>query len=164
MLVVAFDASSLILLAKIDLLEKISENMDLVVTKQVEKEATVKETYDSKLIQKKIKNGKIRVESVEDRICEALAEDFNLDKGEASAMGLYKEGKYDLLVTDDGKSIDACKILDIKYTTALNILVRLVEKRKLDKDRGIAKLRRLEDYGWYKSKLIEEAEKSIRGE
>lgn len=159
-----FDTSSLILLAKIDLLRNLSEDINLSITEEVEVEATKKETNDAQLIQNVIEEGKIGVESSKKEITDRLAEDFNIDKGESSAMGLYKEREYDLLVTDDGKSIDACKVLDIDYTTALNLLVRLVEKGKLDKERGVAKLRKLEDYGWYKSRLIERAEKSIRGE
>ncbi len=164
MVSLVLDASSLILLAKIDLLEVIGTELELCITEKVKKEATKKGTKDAKLIERRIELGDIEVEEIDKKESETLADDFNLDEGEASAIVLYQRMDADILATDDGKAIDTCKILDVRYTTTLNLLIRAVEKEKLGRERGVAKLEKLDDYGWYKSRLIENARKSIRGD
>ncbi len=161
-----FDASTLILLAKIELLGKLAKEKDIVITETVEREATIKkDTFDSKLIRSLIDEGSISVELVEkNSIIEDLMRDFNMDKGEASTLALYQEMEGELLATDDGQLIKAAKVLGIPFASSVAFLIRANQKGLLEEDIALEKLRKLEKYGWYKERIIKDAESKIRGE
>ncbi len=161
-----FDASTLILLAKIELIGKLAKETDIVITETVEREATIKkDTFDSKLIRSLIDEGSISVELVEkNSIIEDLMRDFNMDKGEASALALYQEREGELLATDDGQLIKAAKVLGIPFASSVVFLIRANHKGLLEEDMALEKLRKLEKYGWYKERIIKDAESKIRGE
>ena len=61
---IIFDSSTLILLAKVELLREIAKQLEVVIPREVERESTVKNTFDAKLIKKPIENGKIKVAKV----------------------------------------------------------------------------------------------------
>jgi len=61
---IIFDSSTLILLAKVELLKEIVRQLEMVIPREVERESTVKDTFDAKLIKKLIEDGKIRVAKV----------------------------------------------------------------------------------------------------
>lgn len=161
---IVFDASTLILLAKIELLGDLSKEIDISIPDTVEEEATAKEdSFDAKLIKSLIEEDRISVRSVEEpSLAEQLMEDFNMDKGEACVVVLSKELNSDLIATDDGQLIKAAKVMDISFVTSITFLVRANEKGVLDDDIALEKLRRLEEFGWYKPRIIEESEKRIK--
>lgn len=160
---IIFDSFTLILLAKVELLKEIVRQLEVIIPGEVEEESTVKDTFDAKLIRKLIKDGKIRVAKVRAKGGKKkLKDDFNLGEGEASAL-LFAKDKGSPLATDDGPTIKACKILDVKFITAIHFLIRIYKKGFLSKDMALAKLEKLEKYGRYSSRIIDDAYRRIKG-
>jgi len=160
---IVFDSSTLILLAKIDLLREIVSHFEVIITKEVEKESTKKECFDAKLIAKLIKKKSIEVkETTSEKGKERLRQDFNIEKGEASALLLAKM-KSCSLATDDGPTIKACKIMNVRFITAIHFLIREYKNRSLDVDTALVKLEKLRKYGRYNPRIIEDASKRIKG-
>ena len=101
----------------------------LIIPKAVESECTSKkDTYDAKLITQRIIEKRIIVQKSSNlKIRKKLMRDFNIANGEAEALTLCLD-KNQLLLTDDKKAINACKILHLPFATAPNILIRAYEK------------------------------------
>ena len=159
---IVFDASTLILLAKITALKKTVEKGKAIISLDVEEESTIKENlFDAKIIKNLLKGGLIKIENV--KLNKKIMEDFNLDKGETTALSLAKE-KNILLGTDDGPTIKACKILDIKFATAVHFLLRLVKENEISGEIAKEKLMLLEKYGRYNSQIIKNAIERIGGQ
>ena len=159
---IVFDSSTIILLAKTELLDVLINTYkgDILVTKEVEKEVTVKETFDGMLIKKRIEEGKIKVKAIYDKNIEIFMEDFNIDLGEAEALCLaLKEGS--ILATDDKNAINACKLLKIPFTTAIDFLLRAKEKKLLSDEESKIKLNHLAKYGRYKKEILEDAKRRL---
>lgn len=155
---IIFDASTLILLAKIELLRTISQMREIWITREVEQEATYHpEFFDAKVIIQLIREHKIQVGKVKNqRLIKKIEIDFGLVGGEASSLVMTKE-KQGVLATDDGRTIKACKILGIKFVTAIHFLIDVYYKKKINKKIAIAKLERLKDLGRYNPKIISDA-------
>src|SRR3989344_4612368 len=112
------DACTFILLHKSDLLNQLTEKNTILIPTKVyheicgNKEKGAAEIY---LLDKLIEDNKKL---------------FQLHAGECSAIALAKEKKLGLL-TDDRKAMNACKVLNIEFTTALNIAIASkIEKKK----------------------------------
>ncbi len=162
---IIFDASTLILLAKIDLLSILSKEIDIVITDTVKEESTVKkDLFDSKMILSLIEKKNITVGSVKNiSIMSDLMKDFNMDKGEASTLVLYQEIHGELIATDDGQLIKAAKLMDILFATSITFLIRTAQKDLIQEKIALEKLKKLEKFGWYKADIIEDAKKKIKG-
>jgi predicted nucleic acid-binding protein len=159
---IVFDSSTLILLAKIELLDIFLQDYKkkIIIPQAVEKESVGKETFDGLLIKKRIEEGKITAICVASKEVQQVTEDFNLGAGEAEALVLAKkEGA--LLATDDRKAIQACKILHVRFTTAIDFVIRAEEKKKITKKQAQTKIEQLAEYGRYKSVIIEDAKKQL---
>lgn len=158
-----FDSSSIILLAKLELLDLLLKNYigGVVIPDSVEKEVMAKATFDALLIKKRIEEGKISVKSAKDHRVERIMADFKMGLGETEAVVLAMGGKKSILATDDKNAINACKLLGIPFTTAIGVIIRSVEKGLLPKEAARKKLNMLKQYGWYKKEIIEEALKAL---
>jgi len=164
--VIVFDSSTLILLAKKELLDVFLNNFDGIVAipKVVREETCNKKTFDALLIEKRIEEEKIKVYEVEKKdLVKKLIEDFNLEDGEAEAIILCIERGSKILATDDKNAINACKVLKIKFTTAINILIRAYEKQLIEREKALIKLDNLRVVGRYKEKIIEDAKRRVIG-
>jgi len=161
---VVFDASALILMAKIGLLKELSQELDIHTTETVYEETTRAETYDAQVIRQRSENNRFTREKVQGESTEKILERFNLDKGEASTIALQRQINADIIATDDKQAINTCKILEIKFTTSLKLLERAYEKEILSREKALTKLNELEKYGWYKDNQIKTTEQNIRGE
>src|ERR1700722_1251187 len=121
-----FDASTLILLAKTELLDSFLDDFEdkVSITKEVEDECCRKQhVLDSLLIQKAIKEKKIAVKLLKDRsICQTLRTDLSIGKGEAEARAFALSQKNALVAIDDRRGIKACKLLKIPFATAIDIV------------------------------------------
>ena len=150
---VVFDASTLILLAKAELIERflLASSIEAVVPKEVAREACeVKQSFDSLAIQQLISEKKIAVKMLKDRVLfEKFRSEMGLGAGEAEAIALAVALKTDLVATDDGRAIDACKLTRIAFTSAIGILVRMYEKGAINKEEAVLKLAVLERNGRY---------------
>lgn len=161
---VVFDASTIILLAKIDLLETfISDFNDRVLIPEKVRDEICRETRketpaltklieDKKLIVLKVKN---------DALLKKLMEDFAIDAGEAEALALALQEKAAIIATDDRNAIRACKLLKIEFTTAIAVLLRAFEKNLIDADEARIKLQKLVSVARYKRVIVEDAKKQI---
>jgi len=158
---IVFDASTLILIAKAELLGPFLAAVKLAVAipGEVEKECcSSKKAWDALIIQKALDESRIKVVAVKNRrLVAKLQADFSLGKGEAEAIALALTEKAQLLGIDDKSGINACKLLGIGFTTAVGILVRSWEKGLLEERHALAILARLEKHGRYKNSIIQDA-------
>jgi predicted nucleic acid-binding protein len=156
-----FDSSTLILIAKIEVLDIFLDEiaMDVTIPKAVERECCEsKITLDALVIQKAIHESRIKVASVKNQALAAkLRGDFRLGIGEAEAIALATLEKTLLLGIGDKSGINVCKLLGISFTTAVGILVRSGEKRLISRSGALAKLAELAKHGRYKKSIIEDA-------
>jgi uncharacterized protein len=158
---VVLDASTLILLAKIEALELFltGSKLQVAIPVEVEKECcAVKKSLDALIIQNALDQSRIKVFEVKNRrLVTKLRADFGLGRGEAEAIALALEEKAQIVGIDDKNGINACKLLGIPFTTAIGILVRMREKGLLTGKEALTKLAALATYGRYKQSILEDA-------
>ena len=161
---IIFDASTLILLAKMDILKIITQAQEISVSKEVEREATCRpEFFDAKIIIELIKTGKIRVIKGKNPVLlKRLQEDFGIVEGEASVLLLARR-RHAVLATDDGQTIKACKVLGVKFVTAIHFLLMVHYKRRISRELALVKLERLKNLGRYNARIISDAINRIEG-
>lgn len=160
-----FDASTLILTARIELLEIFLAGipMKAAIPAEVERECCrVKKTLDALMIQKAVEDSKISVLAVKNtKLAAKLQMDFSLGKGEAEAIALAIAERAQVIGIDDKNGINACKLLGIAFTTAAGILIRSREKRLIGHEEALSKLELLAEYGRYKSSIVEDARERL---
>jgi predicted nucleic acid-binding protein len=160
-----FDASTLILIAKTETLDSFLRSVELKVAipLEVEKECcSVKKSLDALLIRKALDESRIRVIAVKDRrLVTKLQGDFGLGRGEAEAIVLALAEKAQVLGIDDKNGINACKLLDVAFTTAIGILVRMREKRLFTTNESLVKLEGLAKHGRYQGSILEDARRKL---
>jgi predicted nucleic acid-binding protein len=165
---IVFDSSTLILIAKIEILGLFLESVgfQVHVPAAVAKEScAVKKSLDALLIQKAIDESKIRVVGIKDRKFVAkLRNDFGLGMGEAEAIVLALSGRAMLIGIDDKNGINACRLLGIQFTTAVGILIRMLERKLLTREQAMAKLTTLGKQGRYKQVILEDAKRRLEAE
>jgi len=163
---VVLDSSTLILLAKIEMLESFVLNYSgkILIPGKVREETCVEWDEETPLIERLIKSTKLQVFRIESaRLSKKLMEDFHIDVREAEAVGLALQEKASIVATDDRNAIRACKMLGVNFTTAIAILIRAFEKNLLEKDEALIKLQKLESVARYNRAIIEDARKRIEG-
>jgi len=156
-----FDASTLILLAKAELLDEFLDSFDgeVLIPTEVERECcSAKKSLDAFVIEKAINEKRIMVKVLKERrLYRKIRADFALGSGEAEAIALAYSAGAQLVGIDDKNGINACKLLKIPFATAINILIRMCEKGLVEKELAFLKLAALERYGRYKSSIISDA-------
>jgi len=162
---IVFDASTLILIAKAELLDLFLADIELeaAIPIEVEKECCgVKKSLDALLIQKALDELRLKVIAVKNRkLVVKLQGDFDLGRGEAEAIVLALAEKAQVLGIDDKNGINACKLLGIVFTTAIGILVRSREKGLLTGSEALTKLTTLAKHGRYKESILEDARRKL---
>jgi predicted nucleic acid-binding protein len=162
---IVFDASTLILIAKIEALDRFLGGIELKVgiPEEVEKECcAIKKSLDAHMIQKALDEARIRVFPVKNwRLVTKLQRDFGLGRGEGEAIVLALTERARLVGIDDKNGINACKLLGIAFTTAIGILIRMREKGLLTVNEALVKLTALEKYGRYKRSIVESARRTL---
>lgn len=162
---VVADASSVILLAKAGILRSVAEGRRFTITETVYEEAVERgvETgrEDAYRIAELIDEDLIGVEKADETENERITELFGITGGEATAIaaGLVRE---ELVLVDDRKGINACKALDHPFTTALDAVVVLFEEGIISQETAAEALDDLEEYGWYKRRLVNDRRNQIR--
>ncbi len=162
---IAIDSSTLILLAKLDILDITITNIKekLVITEEVYREVSVKkDDYHTKLIQKRVDEKKILKEPIKGKkVLQQIKSDFNLGSGEAETIALCLEKNIDIII-DDKKGINTCKLFRLKFITAPNIILSLYNKKiitKADAQNNITKLREI---GRYSEKILQQFMEEIK--
>ncbi len=160
-IMLVFDASTLILIAKVELLDLLlaGSKLEVAVPGEVARECCgAKKTLDAVMIQRALDEARIKVKVVKNKkLVAKLQADFTLGKGEAEAIALALQEEAQLVGIDDKNGINACKLLGMGFTTALAILVRSHGKGLLDRNDALAKLAGLAGYGRYKDLIVEDA-------
>lgn len=157
-----FDSSTLILTAKIELLDTFLKDIAMVIAipRAVEDECCGgKKTLDALMIRKALDESRIKVMSVRNRkLVSKFEEDFSMGRGESEAIALALQEKALLVGIDDKNGINACKLAGIPFITAIGILVRSGQKGLIDRGDALIKLSALAKYGWYRNAILEDAE------
>jgi predicted nucleic acid-binding protein len=161
---IVFDASTLILLAKIELLDRLlrSFSLPVAVPAEVARECCgAKKVLDTLVIQRAIDDSRIRVVAIPNpAMVRKLRTDFSLGQGEAEAIALSAREDA-LLAIDDKSGINACKFLGVAFTTAIALLLRSREKELLSCDEALLRLEQLARHGRYKEAIIEDAKRRL---
>ncbi|HLH00501.1 MAG TPA: hypothetical protein VKX49_29625 [Bryobacteraceae bacterium] len=162
---IVFDASTLILIAKVELLDLFLGNagVPVAIPAEVAKECCgSKKALDAAMIQKALDESRIKTVAVKNRrVVAKLETDFSLGKGEAEALALAVNEKARLVGIDDKNGINACKVLGLAFTTAVGILIRSREKGLLEGPEALERLARLAKHGRYKDSIIEDARRKL---
>ncbi|MFZ3073183.1 MAG: hypothetical protein WA162_08065 [Thermodesulfobacteriota bacterium] len=163
---IVFDSSTLILLAKAELLDEFINDYGgmILIPQEVERECCrQKKTFDAVLIQKRVEDKKIIVAKISNAgLRGRLMGDFNICAGEAEAIVLAIERKAKITATDDRNAIKACKMLKMSFTSAIAILVRMKDKGTIDAERAKASLNALIKYGRYGGGIIKVAKARLK--
>src|SRR5579875_1418979 len=153
---IVLDASTLILIANVELLDLFLGHVGVPVAipAEVAKECCgSKRALDAAMIQKALDESRIKTVAVKNRrVVSKLETDFSLGKGEAKAR---------LVGIDDKNGINACKVLGLAFTTAVGILIRSREKGFLEGPEALERLARLAKHGRYKDSIIEDARRKL---
>jgi len=163
--VLVFDASTLILIAKMEALDSFlgGTEFEVAIPVEVERECcAVKKSLDALMIQKALDESRIKVVAVKNkRLVSKLQGDFGLGRGEAESIALALAEKARVVGIDDKNGINACKLLGIAFTTAIGILVRMREKELLTVNEALVKLAALGKHGRYKQSILEDAKRKL---
>lgn len=160
---IIFDSSTLILLAKITIMREVSKDLKVLISQEVHRETTEKQNlFDTKIIMSLINEAKVSRINANQEITSKFIKDFNINKGEAETLSIAKNERY-IIATDDGPTIKACRILNIKFVTAIQFLISSYEKGRLTKEMALEKLKNLENYGRYKEEILINARRKIEG-
>jgi hypothetical protein len=161
---IVFDASTLILLAKTELLREVTDEAKIMIPEKVKAECSSKESIDALLISTLIKEKKIEVEKAGNRkAVKKIQRDFRIGPGGAEALWLARRLDCPIAV-DDGPTIKACKVIGQRFTTAIHFLLNLASRNRLEFPMAMAKLEKLSSYGRYKREIVEDAMKRLKGE
>ena len=162
---IVFDASTLILLAKVNLLDLFLDTYpaEAVIPQAVETECMASPTRpDTTFIRERIQERRVRVDSVQGAAAvNRLIDDFRLGHGEAEAVVMALERQARLVATDDRNAIRACKRLGLKFTTAIGVLIRMREKGVIPIDAALRYLEGLAMYGRYHRVILDDARRRL---
>ncbi len=159
------DASSLILLAKLNMLDNIIKHSKhkLAIPEQVYEECTIKKgSFDAQIIAERVDKKLIEKRSILDKkFCNKLALDFNLGMGEAEAICLCMDLKSGI-ITDDKKAINACRVLKIEFATVPKILVQFYKNKILAKDEAVLTAGKLKEMGRYSEDIFNKLKEDLK--
>jgi predicted nucleic acid-binding protein len=164
---IVFDASTLILVTKAELLDLFltDAGATVAIPGEVARECCGSgKALDAVMIQKALDESRIKAIGVKNRrLVGKLQADFSLGKGEGEAIALAVTEKAQLVGIDDKNGINACKVLGLAFTTAVGILIRSREKGLLEGPEALERLARLARYGRYKDSIIDDARQKLEG-
>ncbi len=125
MRIVVADASSLILLAKVDALALYGRRVHLLVPRTVVEECAAPDLAarhpDAAVIRGFLEGGLLEVRETIGTRPLPIA----LGRGEADALHVFFESGADLLLSDDGRALRACRLLGVPFTSSPRVLVDL---------------------------------------
>ena len=150
------DASSLILLAKANILDDLLELTDIIIPTIVQQEimkGKEKNKQDAYYIEQLINQNKIQIEEPSEINVSKIKFIYRLDAGELYAITLAREKGIDLLI-DDRDGIIVCHKLNIRIHTALMILEELIIGKFISIDKAKFALTLLIENGRYTSNDI----------
>src|SRR3989344_3797371 len=161
------DASSLILLNKVKLVEKLAKLMSIKIPLEVKKEAVdigKENNYqDAFEIERLINKNIVKVEEVKNnKKVDELMKGYNMEKGESEAVQLFRELNADLLATDDRNAINTCSLLNIPTSGSLAFVINFYRKNLISKEEGEEMINQLSVFGRYSIDIINKALNDLR--
>lgn len=160
-----FDSSTLILLAKIEMLELFISNYrgSILIPEKMRSEVCITGKEETPLISRLIVENKIKAVKIgHSGSVKKLMEDFNIEEGEAEALFLAVQEGAAAIATDDRNAIRASKFLRLEFITATTILIRASEKGLIDGSAAVIKLQKLQSAGRYSKTIIDDAMRQIK--
>jgi predicted nucleic acid-binding protein len=130
---VIMDTDALIKIVKVSLKELIVSNVSIHIADGVREESVdegkAKGYPDAILIEQNLQAGKINVvKTRENKGNEIVTKDLRLRGGEADSLKLFRQGKFDSIVSDDQKFLDLIDSLGIPFLTSSALLLYLYKK------------------------------------
>jgi predicted nucleic acid-binding protein len=154
------DASTAILLAKVDLLRLVAGLGDVWMAETAFQEATLKNVEDARMIRQLESEGLIRRSPAKGEVAK-VRKDFRLDAGESDTIALAQE-MGGVCGTDDGPALRCCRVLGVPFTSAIALLAALAESGRLSRDLGLELLTQLERFGRYDPRILEDVARRVR--
>jgi len=138
-------------------------SVPVAIPGQVERECCgFKKALDAVIIQRALDESRIKTVVVKHRrLVAKLQADFSLGRGEAEAIALALHEKAEVLGIDDKNGINACKLLGVAFTTAVDILIRIRGRGWLEEPDALEKLALLAKYGRYENSTVEDARRKL---
>jgi len=161
---IAIDATALILLSKVSILEVFTKRNKVIAPEIVYYEVTrgkEKGRTDSLIVEKLTREGNIDIETPQKAVKNRIESVFNLKKGELEVISLAYKTKRTIL-TDDRKCLNVAKVLGIGFITSLDVIIALYKKKAIAKGKALKCIDRLEEYGWYAKDLIEDYREAVK--
>lgn len=154
------DASTAILLAKIDLLREVTSRGAVVMAATAVDEALARDSHDARMIRGLLDERNIgRVAAPAGAA--ALMKDFRIDRGEAETIAVAR-GTGAICATDDGPAIRCCRALGISFTSAIGLLATMAEAEIVERTLALELLAKLQRFGRYDARILEDVARRIR--
>ena len=145
----ALNSTPLIYFAKIDKLDLILNLfrpiIDMQVYDEVVRKGFKKKARDALIVESAIKNGKIRVVVLKNRL---NTENLKIGPGELSTITLVKKGYADIALIDDSHARKVAKLLNVEVHGSLFLLKYAVLKKVITKDEAIKILNNMIEKGF----------------
>lgn len=148
------DSMVLIHLAKVTLLESLCECCEVKISKKVYQETTMGEFPDAMICKNLVGKNKITVMEASAKIVNELKK-FGIVKGEAEAAALFKEGRADIIATDDDVVRKNSAVLDLKLIGTPALIKWMFRKKKISGDKAVKSLSELKKIGWFEAGMID---------
>ena len=152
------DASVIIHLAKITLLEKSCEHFRKVIMPETvyqEVQAGKEKGYeDAFLVEMLVQQKKIEIIKADAAAVARLGE-YNVHGGEAEAIVLFKQEKADYIATDDDNVRRKADLLSLHLLGTPSIILLLYKEKRILKDKFKESVARLQKIGWFSSGVID---------
>lgn len=155
------DATPLILLAKLTLLDVLCDRLKMVIPMEVAKEATHRQDLaDARYIQKLIDEKRIQIRRANARQTSQIRRQWGLGKGEAEALTLALKEQA-VIMSDDFAAIRVGKAMHLKFTTTPLMIVELERQNLISRDMARAKLVELKKHAWVSSQVLARAKEIL---
>ncbi|MFZ2455083.1 MAG: hypothetical protein WAX07_01215 [Candidatus Altiarchaeia archaeon] len=152
------DSSTLILLAKASVLEKVAGADELAIPECVYSESVVKgkdkARPDSLVIEKLVAEGKIKVKKAPPEEKERLKCSFGITCGENQTVALAVSEKCRLVLSDDKKCMTVCRTLGMPYMIALDCVLDLLCSSRITREKAIEAFETIAAAGWLGEEII----------
>ena len=157
------DATPLILLAKLTLLDVLCDRLKMVVPMEVAKEATHRQDLaDAGYIQKLIAKKRIQTRKANSRQTSQIRKQWGLGKGEAEVITLALKEQA-VMMSDDFAAIRVAKTMQLKFTTTPLMIIELQRQNLISMNMARAKLVELKNHAWISSQILARAKEILEG-
>ena len=158
------DATSLILLAKVGLLEAFVTRNAVVTPPTVYEEVAKgkdKGRLDALLVERLVDEKKLGISVPDNETKARLEKLFNVHGGELEVLAIAVTTKK-TIVTDDKKCFNVAKALKLNFITTLDVVITLYRKGAISKQSALQCVENLDGYGWYAKDVIKMYQEAVK--